>query len=214
MEKRNDYQRKWRKRKAQLFELFHSESEEGSTLESESLNNACSSTLEQRGESDIDVEQSTTSNESLGDDSDNDYGYIARPRRESSDEEVLNDEEVSDEPDEIIPDLGSKLQELITEDSVPHRTANKLLAILREQGHRLPKDARTLLKTPRAVEVQNKCGGQFKHFGLETGIATCIATSNKPKYAVNPGMPKMPKDVEIGAKSGSILRTSEPMALP
>ena len=178
MEKRNDYQRKWRKRKAQLFELFHSESEEGSTLESESLNNACSSTLEQRGESDIDVEQSTTSNESLGDDSDNDYGYIARPRRESSDEEVLNDEEVSDEPDEIIPDLGSKLQELITEDSVPHRTANKLLAILREQGHRLPKDARTLLKTPRAVEVQNKCGGQFKHFGLETGIATCIATSN------------------------------------
>ena len=33
------------------------------------------------------------------------------------------------------------------------------------------KDARTLLKTPRQVEAQELCGGQYLYFGLESGIS-------------------------------------------
>jgi hypothetical protein len=52
-----------------------------------------------------------------------------------------------------------------------------LLAILRRQGHRLPKDARTLLSTPKSVDIQDKCGGEYKYFGLESGIVRNIAQS-------------------------------------
>ena len=47
--------------------------------------------------------------------------------------------------------------------------------ILRSEGHRVPKDGRTLLKTPRSVPVVDKCGGQYVYFGIESGIVAAIA---------------------------------------
>ena len=50
----------------------------------------------------------------------------------------------------------------------------ELLWILRKEGHQLPKDARTLLKTPRSVDVIEKCGGDYHYFGLETSIINTL----------------------------------------
>lgn len=47
---------------------------------------------------------------------------------------------------------------------------NGLLSVLRRHGHRLPKDARTLLQTPKDVQCQLKCNGQYAYYGLESGI--------------------------------------------
>ena len=41
--------------------------------------------------------------------------------------------------------------------------------MLRKHGHRLPKDARTLLGTPPQLEVRDLRGGQFLYFSVETG---------------------------------------------
>lgn len=49
-------------------------------------------------------------------------------------------------------------------------SVDELLSVLRKHGHRLPKDARTLLGTPRHVDAQNLCGGQYMYFGLESGL--------------------------------------------
>jgi hypothetical protein len=56
------------------------------------------------------------------------------------------------------------------------RTAlNELLNILRKQGHRLPKDSRTLLKTPRSINTIQKSGGDYLYLGIESGISKVIA---------------------------------------
>lgn len=64
--------------------------------------------------------------------------------------------------------------------------------ILRSEGHRVPKDGRTLLKTPRSVPVMDKCGGQYAYFGTESWIVAAIAkisefycTNNTVKLIVN-----------------------------
>jgi len=40
----------------------------------------------------------------------------------------------------------------------------------------LPKDARTLLKTPTSTEVKNIKGGIYHHFGIENEVKTLIET--------------------------------------
>ena len=166
MAERNKYQQKWRKRKLELNQLAESDSHGESELDWGSCtNNSETSTQE--------AEHSDHSDSDAGlncDESYDDFGYVAQPVPESSDEEIC------DEP-EAAPDLDSQLRDWINDDKIPHRSANKLFQILREQGHRLPKDARTLLGTLRSVEVLDRCGGQYKYFGLESGISTCIATS-------------------------------------
>lgn len=58
-----------------------------------------------------------------------------------------------------------------------HRDAiNQLLQILNTHGHNLPVDSRTLLKTPRHVATQIKCGGQYIYFGIETGVIQILSS--------------------------------------
>ena len=45
-----------------------------------------------------------------------------------------------------------------------------LLHILRKHGLKLPKDARTVLKTPTNVGIINKSGGNYVYFGLKNGL--------------------------------------------
>lgn len=48
---------------------------------------------------------------------------------------------------------------------------NELLVILRRHGQsNVPADGRTLLQTPRTVDVLHRCGGQYAYFGIEQGI--------------------------------------------
>ena len=45
---------------------------------------------------------------------------------------------------------------------------------IKKEWHPLPKDSRTLLKTPRTTHVIEKCGGTFLHFGIQEGIEKCM----------------------------------------
>jgi hypothetical protein len=53
---------------------------------------------------------------------------------------------------------------------------NDLLFILRKQGLRVPKDARTLLQTPRRVNTIQKLGGDYLYLGIESDILKVIST--------------------------------------
>ena len=52
---------------------------------------------------------------------------------------------------------------------------NDLLDFLRHAGHQLPKDYGTLRQTPRTVETQEKCGGNYIYFGLERVLCYQLA---------------------------------------
>ena len=62
---------------------------------------------------------------------------------------------------------------------VPREKINHLLRILAQSGRfacgDLPKDARSLLRTPRSVAVVDNCGGQMVYFGIKRGILQCAS---------------------------------------
>ena len=62
---------------------------------------------------------------------------------------------------------------------VSHECITGLLSILRSHEiEGLPACARTLLKTPRKIVIQEQTGGQYYHFGLEASINYAIENSN------------------------------------
>ena len=69
------------------------------------------------------------------------------------------------------PDVAKELVTWAVRNRETRNSINEILAIFRRQGlEHLPKDARTLLKTPRLIEEEAKCGGKYFHFGLKSGI--------------------------------------------
>ena len=104
------------------------------------------------------------------------------------DESFITPVGVSDsdsETDEDVPLLSTELtlrQELnswATKNACQHGVLNELLDILRKQGHDLPKDARTLLETPRSVPVMSKCGGEYLYFGIKAGVIKNLSKYSK-----------------------------------
>jgi hypothetical protein len=73
-----------------------------------------------------------------------------------------SDEDNVEEP----TDLRHELASWVVKSQVNRQRCNELLSILRNHGCQLPSDSRTLLRTPRSVQVDSKCGGQFAYFGL------------------------------------------------
>ncbi|CAL1680817.1 unnamed protein product [Lasius platythorax] len=63
-----------------------------------------------------------------------------------------------------------------------HNAINSLLAIVRSAGHAdLPKDARTLLCTPKMGHIQEMSWGQYVHYGLEKAVIDNFKTVPKAK---------------------------------
>lgn len=72
-------------------------------------------------------------------------------------------------------DIRKDLAEWALKHNCTRSTLNELLSILRQHGHsNLPADGRTLLHTPRHVDVLNRCGGQYAYFGIEKGILNIL----------------------------------------
>lgn len=67
-------------------------------------------------------------------------------------------------------DLRSDLVKWAVKNKVTRTSVDELLLVLHKHGHRLPKDARTLLGTPSEIDVTDLCGDQFLYFGVETGL--------------------------------------------
>ena len=82
------------------------------------------------------------------------------------------DESVDQEP---VADLAEDLAEWATRHKCTRTSLNELLSILRKQRHRLPKDSRTLLRTPRSINTIQKSGGDYLYLGIESGILKVIA---------------------------------------
>ncbi|KAG8238408.1 hypothetical protein J437_LFUL011595 [Ladona fulva] len=77
--------------------------------------------------------------------------------------------------EEADADFLQKISQWATE-GISIRKVNEILNILR--GHQcfayLPADSRTLLKTPRTMDVQNIGGGSYCHIGIEKGLTQLI----------------------------------------
>ena len=68
----------------------------------------------------------------------------------------------SDDSDIEENNLSGDLSAWATKNRLTRSSVNELLGILRQRDIDLPKDARTLLKTPRHVQhIEEKCGGAY-----------------------------------------------------
>lgn len=63
---------------------------------------------------------------------------------------------------------------------------NQLLGIFRRQGHRLPKDCCTLMKTPRQINIRKLCGGEYLYVGVETGLLKIVSRHSAKCFEQRP----------------------------
>lgn len=70
--------------------------------------------------------------------------------------------------------LKDKLCKLISDYHISHNCVNELLQILRSEGLDLPKDVRTLLKTPKTHEIINVYPGSYIHIGVEYMVSPIL----------------------------------------
>jgi hypothetical protein len=160
--------KRWRKIRAEAEAVaFESSSEE------EAGDNLPLAVVTESALSSSDTDQS---NHALRDssDSESDYGY--------SENIVSSDSDGSDvEPDlvEEEPSIRVELASWATKHDCRKAGVDSLLAILRRKGLDLPKDQRTLLDTPRTVQTEDKCGGSYTYFGLETAITKVLNSANE-----------------------------------
>lgn len=159
------YLRQWRKCTAEVNVLAQSSSsdEQDTIAEDQYTGTQCIS---------HDEEDTSLSSDHLDQQLDSDYGFSEGVESSSDSEASVLDAYVgfdSDNPDEV-PDLGEEIAMWATKNKCTRTALNEMLDILRRHGHRLPKDARTPLETPRLVQDVAKCGGRYVYFGIETGI--------------------------------------------
>lgn len=97
-------------------------------------------------------------------------------RREQSPDRILNNEKT------IAPtNLSNSLQSWGNDFHIKKTALTSLLKILKSAGiQSLPSDSRTLLNTPRRVQIDNCANGKYWHNGLQNCLAQVFArlTSN------------------------------------
>lgn len=158
------YLRMWRKRKADMNELIQSENDNVVTIDNAVTNDREETTNDDGGNNTDDHSTIVTTD---GSDFDTDIGMC------DSDVEILNPE-----PEAQVRNLGDDLREWSTRHQITNRSLNELLQMLRDHGHVLPKDSRTLLATPQVIDSHSKCNGQYIYNGLEGGISRILCQND------------------------------------
>lgn len=74
--------------------------------------------------------------------------------------------------------LRQKLILWTVEHKIQHISLTSLLNILKSEGHDLPCDGRTLMKTPKCTNICQKSGGYYYHHGLKNGIIDVLCQLN------------------------------------
>lgn len=64
--------------------------------------------------------------------------------------------------------------------SIPHIALNKLLTSIKPKYPEVPSDSRSLLKTPRKINMQEVKPGQYYHFGLTNCIKQLMSRCSIP----------------------------------
>lgn len=88
--------------------------------------------------------------------------------------EVNNESQTSDES---VSNLRDRLFLWGMKENMTQKSVNSLLQILRDCGHdTLPRDARTLMHTPKHAtrEIKKIAGGSYIHFGVVDGLLRSI----------------------------------------
>lgn len=73
--------------------------------------------------------------------------------------------------------LYVELKNWATTENIAHSSVTKLLHILKPYHTNLPLDCRTLLKTPRTINVKQLCNGEYVHFNLEGTLFNILSKS-------------------------------------
>jgi len=68
--------------------------------------------------------------------------------------------------------ITEKLRLLIIKHKVSHNFCNSLLQLLKSEGLNVPKDIRTLMKTPKLHDIVDISGGFYIHLGLRNMFVT------------------------------------------
>lgn len=80
----------------------------------------------------------------------------------------------SDDNDDVIKDdgLSSKLAAWAVPVAfqIPQNAVSSLLEILNIYHPKLPRDSRTLLRTPRHCDVKEIAGGSYTHLGIKSSL--------------------------------------------
>lgn len=98
--------------------------------------------------------------------------------------ESFSEDYIKNSSNKVI-DLSLKLQKWALDKKIPHDHLNALLSILNnfigdDYGLHLPKDGRTLLSTPRSVDIVPMGNGEFWYYGIEKNLKTVFAEKSPP----------------------------------
>lgn len=113
----------------------------------------------------------------LNEDDAEDLGYSYYSDSSTSDDSSVEDSENFND-DNLCQDIAA----WATKHKNTRAALNDLLHIFRKHGHRVPKDSRTLLKTPRHIETIEKCGGSYFYVGIESGNLKVIPQHEKQVF--------------------------------
>jgi hypothetical protein len=130
----------------------------------------------------------------IGFDDEFEYGYEYVDDNEDDEYHYCNSNYAHDTlPDTKFKEQGplsALLAEWAVEEKIAQSSLSKLLVILSLFHGNLPRDPRTLLKTPRNYELRqliNKDGqiyGQYYHFGIQNGISTYLRYATVPEAKI------------------------------
>lgn len=154
------YYKRYRKLQSQLKELFSS---------SEDEDNSSSKVSKLNGE--IPLSENADISFTLPCQQQIDSSLISSSSEES---DTDNDTQNSITDDSTQEELGR----WAAQSNITRQARNQLLEILRKRRLNLPKDAQTLLQTPRHVTVKEECGGQYSYFGIASTLQL-ILDANK-----------------------------------
>lgn len=78
--------------------------------------------------------------------------------------------------------MSDKLRSLIVKYKISHNCCNSLLQILRSEGLEVPKDVRTLMKTPKNHEIVPISGDSYVHLGIKNMLLPFLSRHNAQVY--------------------------------
>lgn len=104
-------------------------------------------------------------------DTNDDSMSSAEDEDDEDEEEVTGNDVVTEEHNDSVMSLRTKLAQFVLKHSLSRRITNDLLALWREEGYSLPKTRETLVRTTRTKIIPRVCyPGEYHHFGLDHAL--------------------------------------------
>ena len=118
-------------------------------------------------EKDCETEEDIFDSDDYDDDNDSDSNSHFSDWNTSEDDEL-------DSSFQETNSLPQNLANWVSKHEITREATNELLSLLLKHGMDVPKDKRTLCKTPRNIEVVDKSGGKYFYLGIENGVTKAI----------------------------------------